>query len=386
MADDRAALARCREQHQFVVALGSFALSGTETLDALLQHASELAARGTGIARTKVMEYRPEVDGLLVRAGVGWHEGVVGQLVMSADPAEAQGDAFRGAKSLVVEDLTKTKYRVPDVLREHGIIASANVPIFVNGAVWGAIEVDSERAGSLTEGDTLLLQGFAHILGRAIEQQATAAALTATALERELALKEREVLFRELHHRVANNFTFIIGLLELHARRMTSPDASAAFGMAANRVASVADAHEQLSVGEVEKEISLGIYLTRLVAAIPVPDTVRVVRAIREGTASLRRAVRVGMITNELVTNSLKHAFTEAGGTITVSFGADEDGKGRLVVCDNGRGIVGGPQGRSGLQLVRALVEQISGRVEQTSDRDSGTRTEIIFPLRHVAG
>src|SRR4051794_7774799 len=105
MTDDRAALGRCREQHQLVVELGSFALSGTATLDALLQHAAELAARGTGIARTKVMEYLPDADGLLVRAGVGWHAGVVGKLIMSADSAEAQGDAFRGAKPLVVEDL-----------------------------------------------------------------------------------------------------------------------------------------------------------------------------------------------------------------------------------------------------------------------------------------
>jgi two-component sensor histidine kinase len=383
MADDRAALARCREQHQLVVELGAFALSGTATLDALLQHAAALAARGTGIARSKVLQYRPEADGLLVRDGVGWRDGVVGKLVMSAAPAEPQGDAFRGAKALVIEDLAATDYRVPEILREHGIVALANVPILVNGSVWGAIEIDSERRGSLEEGDTLLLQGFAHILGRAIEQNAAAAALAATSLERELALKEREVLFRELHHRVANNFTAILGQLDFHARKTAAPEARAAFAALADRVASIVDTHDQLSLSDLEKDISLGVYLTRLVAALPPPENVQVVRAIREATVPIRTAVRLGMIAIELLTNSFKHAFSEAGGTVSVSFTpVPDEGLGRLVVSDNGRGMTAGPPGRSGMRLLKALVAQIDGRYDQSSDGGAGTSTEVLFPLR----
>jgi two-component system, sensor histidine kinase PdtaS len=174
-----------------------------------------------------------------------------------------------------------------------------------------------------------------------------------------------------------------MGLVELQAQKTTEPEARAAFEKLAKRVASITEAHEQLSVRDLEKDISLGLYLIRLLATLPIPDTVQLVRAIEEATVPLRTAVRLGMIVNELITNSLKHAFTEAGGTITVSFSPDpEDGKGRLVVCDNGRGIVAAPRGRSGLRLVKALVEQISGRLEQTSDRDGGTGTEVVFPLR----
>jgi two-component sensor histidine kinase len=383
MTDDRAALARCREQHELVVELGSLALYGTGTLDALLQHAAQLAARGTGIARSKVMEYRPETDSLFLRAGVGWREGVVGHTMMSAAISEPQGRSFRAAEALMIEDLSSTDFTVPELLREHGIVALANVPVLAGGAVWGGLEVDSERPGALAKADTLLLQGFAHILGRAIEQHQMRLAEQAEAIEREVMRKERDVLFRELHHRVANNFTAILGQLELQARKTAAPDARAAFQTLADRVASVADAHEQLSLTEVERDISVGIYLTRLVAALPQPDNVKVVRAIREAILPLRTAVRVGMILNELLTNSLKHAFTAAGGTISVGFSADpEEGMGRLVVSDDGRGLAAGPPGRSGTHLLKALVEQIGGMFEQTSDPGAGTATTITFPLR----
>jgi two-component sensor histidine kinase len=383
MSDDRAALARCREQHELVVELGSLALSGTGTIDALLQHAAQLAARGTGIARSKVMEYRPESDSLFLRAGVGWREGVVGDTMMSAAISEPQGRSFRAAEPLVIEDLASSDFTVPELLQEHGIVALANVPVFAGGAVWGGLEVDSERPGSLTKADTLLLQGFAHILGRAIDQQQRRLADEAEAIEREVMRKERDVLFRELHHRVANNFTAILGQLELQARKTTVPEARAAFQTLADRVASIADAHEQLSLTEVERDISVGFYLTRLVAGLPHPDNVKVVRAICEAMLPLRTAVRLGMMLNELVTNSLKHAFTAAGGTISVGFSAaPEEGMGRLVVSDNGRGLAPSPPGRSGKYLVEALVNQIGGVLEQTSDPGVATATTITFPLR----
>jgi two-component sensor histidine kinase len=382
MSDDRTALARCREQHQLVVELGAVALVGTGTLDRLLQHACELAARGTGIARAKVVQYQSEIDSLFVRAGVGWRDGVVGRAMMSASGSEPQGRSFRNAEAVTIEDLTTSEFEVPALLREHSIRALANAPIWVDGAVWGALEVDSERAGALTEDDSRLLQGFAYVLGRGIEQQQRTLASEAEAVERELMLEEREVLFRELHHRVANNFTAILGQLELLSRKTAAHDVRTPIETLADRVASIADAHEQLSLRDVEKQISAGIYLTRLVGTMRGSDNVQIVRAIREATIPLRTAVRLGMILSELVTNSLKHAFTDVGGTITVEFSADRgQGVGRLVVSDNGRGVVPGPPGRSGMRLVQALVQQIGGTLQQTSAPAEGTTTIVTFPL-----
>jgi two-component system, sensor histidine kinase PdtaS len=383
MPDNRAALARCREQHRLVVELGSFALSGTATLDVLLQRAAELAARGIGITRSKVMEYKPADDMLLLRAGVGWREGVVGRLMMSADSSEPQGHAFRVGEPLVIEDLSNCEYTIPELLREHGIMSTANAPIMVDERVWGVLELDSERSHSLTGEDTLLLQGFAHILGNAIEHQLATAALAAAAVDRQVALNEREVLFRELHHRVANNFMAIMGSVEMLARKATIPDTRAVLEKLVDRVASISDAHEQLSSSEIEKDISLGVYLERLVATLRVSDPIRVSRAIGDATVPLRTAVRLGMIVNELVTNSLKHAFTEAGGTVSVSFSANRaQGTGRLVLSDDGRGMVAGDQpGGSGTLLVKALVEQIGGALDVATQPGAGTATEVRFPL-----
>jgi two-component sensor histidine kinase len=195
-------------------------------------------------------------------------------------------------------------------------------------------------------------------------------------------LEEREVLFRELHHRVANNFTAILGQLELLSRKTAAHDVRTPIETLADRVASIADAHEQLSLRDVEKQISAGIYLTRLVGTMRGSDNVQIVRAIREATIPLRTAVRLGMILSELVTNSLKHAFTDVSGTITVEFSADRgQGVGRLVVSDNGRGVVPGPPGRSGMRLVQALVQQIGGTLQQTSAPAEGTTTIVTFPL-----
>jgi two-component system, sensor histidine kinase PdtaS len=93
------------------------------------------------------------------------------------------------------------------------------------------------------------------------------------------------------------------------------------------------------------------------------------------------------MIVNELVTNSLKHAFTEAGGTVSVSFSADRvQQTGRLIVSDDGRGMVAGDQPNgSGMHLVKALVEQIGGALAVATQPGVGTATEVSFPLRSVS-
>ena len=95
------------------------------------------------------------------------------------------------------------------------------------------------------------------------------------------------------------------------------------------------------------------------------------------------KAVVLGLITNELVTNSVKHAFPEdAGGIIRVAFHV-EDGEGILVVEDNGRGISTGDQSRSGMgsQLLPSMARQIGGALELDTKHQPGTRHVLRFAI-----
>jgi two-component sensor histidine kinase len=382
MAGESEALARCLAHNQLLAEFGKHALSETP-LDALLQEATELVAEGTGVRHAKVMRYRPETDDLLMVAGVGWRPGVVGRVALSSAMNSPPGRAFRTGEPVCIPDLPNTDaYEYSDVLREHGIVSVLNVPIAMPGAVWGVFEVDSARLGATALHEAPFLAAFANLIAHAIRQRGVAEERAAVALDREVQLRKREVLFRELHHRVNNNFHAIAGLIDIELSR-APPGARDGFARLAERMGAIIDAHEHLALRDVERDIGLGFYLGNLLGALRGPDNVRLTRRIAETTVPLRIAVRLGMIVNEMVTNSLKHAFDPArGGTIEVALEVDEKSRsGRLVVADDGRGMPPDPRRGSGLTLVEALVEQIGGRLTRANRPSGGLERVVVFPL-----
>jgi len=373
---------RVREYHRIVLDFGREVL-GTTELDALLQRASEHVSQGMHISRSKILEYRPETDDLLVRAGIGWHDGAVGHATLPSDMASPPGRTYRSGKAVYVDDLpASAEYEYSDLLREHGIVSLINVPIIVEREVWGVLEVDSERKLHFDADDEEFLAGFAGFLGSAIEKRRRDAADASAHLERTVELREREALFRELQHRVANNLQTIVGFLEIGSRRVSDPVACGEFDRLVDRVASILSAHEQLSLGQVEKDISLGLYITDLARNMRGPENVQIIRTIDGAPVPLRTAVRLGMILNELVTNCSKHAFDANGGIIRVTLSVDVDqNQGRLVVADNGRGLDAARSGGKGTALVTSFVEQIGGSVSRTGGPGEGTSVTVTFPL-----
>ena len=371
-----------RQYHRIVIEFGKDALGDTD-LQSLLKHAIERVSRGMGIRRAKVLEYRPDSDDLLVRAGVGWQPGVVGHAVLPSDMASPPGRAFRTGEPVYIDNLpANPEFVLSDLLRDHGIVSLINVPIVTGERVWGVLEVDSEQERHFDRDDEEFLAGFASVLGRAMENEARRAEDAAAHLERRMLLEEREVLFRELQHRVANNFQTVVGLLELSSRKVVDPTARQEIEKVLDRVTSIVLAHERLSLRAIEKDISLAPYLVDLCENIRGPENVRIKRSIRDATVPVRTAVRLGLILNELLTNCLKHAFDETGGIIKVSFSVNPDrGEGRLVVADSGRGMAPSPQSGSGLALILSLVAQIGGTLTQTSAPGKGTSFTTTFPL-----
>ncbi|MBX6366735.1 MAG: GAF domain-containing protein [Rhodospirillales bacterium] len=381
MAGPSDALERCRTHNRILAEFGRHALSECD-LASLLDEACELAAGGTGVTHAKVLRYRPERDDLLIVAGLGWRTGVIGT-ALPAGMRSPAGRCIRNLEPVSVADLpSSSEYEYHDVLREHGILSLLDVPIAFETEAWGVFEVDSERSDGAASQETPFLMAFANLIAHAIRQRSIAAERAALSLDREVLLRKRDVLFRELHHRVNNNFHAIAGLIEMEARRVP-PEARQGFEKLAARVASIIDAHEHLAAHDVARNVSLSFYLENLVSALHGPDNVAVVRRIAPATVPLRVAVRLGMIVNEMATNSFKHAFSpERGGTVEVRLDVDAAaGTGRLVVADDGKGLAPETRRRSGLALVESLVEQIGGRLERTNRTGGGLKSAIVFPL-----
>ncbi len=167
---ERSLRLRIRQQ-EILAELGVLALQGPKFTD-LLNQTARLTADGLDAEYCKVLEYLPAENRLLVRAGVGWHEGVVGQASVGADLASPGGFALRTGKPVISNHLeNEERFRTPELLVEHGIRRAMNVILQGDGLPFGVLEVDSRSEGEFSEHDIAFLQGAANILGMAIEQQ-----------------------------------------------------------------------------------------------------------------------------------------------------------------------------------------------------------------------
>jgi PAS domain S-box-containing protein len=199
-----------------------------------------------------------------------------------------------------------------------------------------------------------------------------------TAERLESSLREKETLLREVHHRVKNNLQVISSLLGLQARHTDNVEAAATLAEANDRVHSIALAHEILYQGRDFARVDFVEYLRKLVVQLASTWGPRHATAVIDAPEALHvpldLAVPCGLIVNELVSNSFKHAFEthRATGTQTGRIGVRvrvDGGDLRLEVSDDGAGLpsnvdLAEPSG-IGLRLVVTLARQLAGRIEQ---------------------
>jgi len=202
-------------------------------------------------------------------------------------------------------------------------------------------------------------------------------------------LEEKEVLLREVHHRVKNNFQIINSLLRLQSENIQGKELRDIFVDVENRIKSMAMVHEMLySEGDLS-QVDIGGYINALTHGLyrsyhMTPDKVRIRIEIEEVKMGIDSAVPFGMVVNELVSNAMKHAFPgEMKGEILISLRPVAEGKEyELKVADNGVGLDEGmdirKSGTLGLRLVVNIVErQIGGKLEVS--RENGTEFMIRF-------
>jgi PAS domain S-box-containing protein len=157
-------------QQALLAELGHIALTDV-TLDALLGEACRLTALGLGIKHCKVLEYQPDEGRFLVRAGVGWHEGVVGHATIGADLASPAGYAYQTRRPVISNHLAQEeRFRTPELLVEHDIRRAINVILDGHEPPFGVLEADSPTDGDFNERDLAFLEAVANLLGMALQR------------------------------------------------------------------------------------------------------------------------------------------------------------------------------------------------------------------------
>ena len=208
-------------------------------------------------------------------------------------------------------------------------------------------------------------------------------------------LAEKEVLIQELHHRVKNNLQIITSLLRLQAKAATDQTVTELLQASERRLDAMALIHEQLYASadfrEVRLEQQANLLMTNLFNAFGVgPSRITgqvAVSARPEGgplVLGVDQAIPAGLILNELISNSLKHAFpSDRSGSIRIE-ARSNDGKVELAVIDDGVGVpedLAARTGKSlGLQIVEILARQLRGTWELK--REAGTSFRLSFPER----
>lgn len=314
----RALRQRIRQQ-EILAELGVVALQG-KPFPELLNETVRLTAEGMNAEFCKVLEYIPAENRLLVRSGVGWHEGIVGRATVGADLESPSGFALRTGKPVISNHLeNEQRFRTPELLVEHGIRRAMNVILQGDGSPYGVLEVDSRSEGEFGQNDIAFLQGAANILGMAIEQQQYQRKLQA-------ALDRHQVLLREVNHRVKNSLQVVSSMLHLQANAVGDQDLSERLNEAASRVNAVGRAYERLAYTADYENIDLIEYLRQIINDLE--PTVAPCKIQFEAPEAIRfaadRAILVGLIVNELVSNAGKYAYPDrTGGLIWVRVQTD---------------------------------------------------------------
>jgi PAS domain S-box-containing protein len=213
-------------------------------------------------------------------------------------------------------------------------------------------------------------------------------------------LIEKDTLLQEIHHRVKNNLQVVVSLLSLQANRVNRPDMLEILNETQNRIRAIAGIHETLYSSPDLASISFSEYMTQLIRSLfafynAQSNGIGLKIETDDIVLDITQAIPLGLIVNELVSNTLKHAFP-AGRTGTVRVilsyvpetsapnGTLDEGSASLAVEDDGIGLPAGfdvqEQESMGLYLVKILTRQLHGTIQV--NQDGKTQFRVVFPLK----
>lgn len=269
-----------------------------------------------------------------------------------------------------------------EILESQGILAILVIPIMVDSEFVGLIGFDNCVSACKWEAaEQTLLLAAANDLAQAIKRARSEEQVRAS-------LVEKEVLLREIHHRVKNNMQVIVSLLRLHAKRTDDALVGKVFDDCRDRVNAMALIHEALYQSEDLARIDFKVYIKKLCRNLSrahgaVSKGIMLTAEHCDVLLGMDQGVALGMVIAELVANAFKHAFPAGkGGRVTVEMSELEGQEIELIVQDDGKGIPAGIDIQNpeslGLKLAIAAVKrELGGSI--ALERDGGSRFIIRF-------
>lgn len=247
--------------------------------------------------------------------------------------------------------------------------------------------------------ETVLREAHKELESRVIERTKEIAAINEN-LQKEInerkkiekkiqeALTEKEILLKEIHHRVKNNLQIISSLLGLQARQVKDPDLVKKFTETQNRIHSISVVHEKLYQSKDFSRILFGEYIGNIITHLDstfgeISEKIKIIQNIDKARIGIDLAIPCGLIINELVSNALKHAFPEnSEGKIEIVFKKENKSKYLLSIRDNGIGMKENETipGKTnlGMRIINTLVRQLNGTME--TNLENGTHISIYIP------
>jgi two-component system, sensor histidine kinase PdtaS len=306
---------------------------------------------------------------------VGWKPGYVGVYEVAPDLDSPIGHAFGLADPVPIADYTTERvYRYPDILKEHGCISSLNVPVRTDGKLFGVLEVDHITARSFSPDDISFLTGLGNTIGQAIE-------LRRALLAMEKAVDEKQLLVREMNHRIKNNLSLVAAMLSLQGRRFTDSAVREELNNAVARIHNLALVHDRLQLfSSSVREIDAAAHFRDLCGMLRslLPSGIELTSSCT-GMIASDNVEALTLVTNELVTNAAKYAFSERS-TGRVVVGYRQEGAGwRLWVQDDGQGLPADFEHRGGGSFGQQLIGILASRVgaEVTVSGEGGTTVHL---------
>jgi two-component sensor histidine kinase len=410
---------RAEGDRRFLFDLGQEAALG-EDPDDVLRRVSTALGEHLHLGRCFFSENQPAEERMLLHPGYGTSASI-DSLPLTAIDAHTRTEAAAG-RTMVTADLARDPHTAPHYATTYeprGLRARINVPLMRGGQwvatltaatsqprAWQPAEVSlvqaaAERAWMWSEHARMvqalreseersrMLVEELRTLGRNLEERVESRTRELTSAHETLArsVREKDVLLKEINHRVKNNLQVISSLLNLQAQHITDEHARALFQESQGRVRSIALVHEKLHQAKDLSKIDFEEYVWTLVANLFFSQ-----RAAERGISphievegarlDVDVAIPCGLIINELVTNALKYAFPAGrSGAIAIRLRARDDKQVELSVGDDGVGLPPDLDPRRatglGLDLVFTFAEQLEAQVDV--EREGGTTFRFTF-------
>ena len=254
---------------------------------------------------------RSEKGDLLVIAGTGWKPGVVGHARLGADMLSPPGRAYQTRDCIAIGNIKDDPaFRYSPLLRDHGIVSLLNAPIAIEGVVWGVMELDSTEPNAFDEDDQHFLTAFAIILGLAVRHRQAQARSAMPRRWDDGLFRPTPTCASRTIARVRNYFQMILSILGSRSRRAANEQARTELDEVMDRVTAVELAHDLLTIESGQSVVDAATYLDALCLGFErtLGEELRIERDLEPILLRPDRAVPLGLVLNELVTNCIKYA------------------------------------------------------------------------------